>query len=78
MAPVYAAGGYRAVVVVFVLMAAAAAALMWHAVVRATNAIGAATFAWAAVVATTPFLFNSFAIYPEIPAALAVGDGADA
>ena len=52
-------------------MAALASALMWHAVVRATNAIGAATFAWAAVVATTPFLFNSFAIYPEIPAALA-------
>ncbi len=71
MAPVYAAGGYRAVVLVFVLMAAMAAALMWHAVVRATNAIGAATFAWAAIAATTPFLFNSFAIYPEIPAALA-------
>ena len=72
IAPVYALGGYPAVVALFVLMAAAAAALMWHAVVRATNAIGAATFGWAAVAATTPFLYNSFAIYPEVPAALAV------
>lgn len=72
IAPVYAAGGYRAVVGFFVLMAAAAAALMWHAVVRATNAIGAATFAWAAIAVTTPFLYNSFAVYPEIPAALTV------
>ena len=71
IAPVLAVGGYRAVVVLFILMAALASALMWHAVVRATNAIGAATFAWATVVATTPFLFNSFAVYPEIPAALA-------
>ena len=32
---------------------------------------------WAAVVATTPFLYNSFAIYPEIPAALAAVIGAE-
>jgi hypothetical protein len=72
MAPIYAAGGYRAVVVVFVVMAALAAALMWRTTLRATNGIGAATFACAAVVATAPFLFNAFAIYPEVPAALAV------
>ena len=71
IAPILGIGGYRAVVVIFILLAAVASALMWHAVVRATNAIGAATFAWAAIVATTPFLFNSFAIYPEVPAALA-------
>jgi hypothetical protein len=75
IAPIYAAGGYRAVVVVFVLMAAVAAALMWRATLHATNGLGAATFAWAAVVATSPFLFNAFAIYPEIPAALAVAVG---
>jgi hypothetical protein len=72
MAPIYAAGGYRAVVAVFVLMAAAAAALMWRTTLAATNALGATTFAWGAIVATSPFLFNAFAIYPEIPAALAV------
>ena len=72
MAPVYAAGGYRAVVVAFILMAGLAAAIMWRTTLAATNALGATTFAWAAVVATTPFFFNAFAIYPEVPAALAV------
>jgi hypothetical protein len=71
IAPALGIGGYRAVILMFIALAAVASALMWHAVVRATNAIGAATFAWASIVATTPFLFNSFAIYPEIPAALA-------
>ncbi|HXG90728.1 MAG TPA: hypothetical protein VNJ02_20605, partial [Vicinamibacterales bacterium] len=72
MAPVYAAGGYSAVVAATVIIAAFAAALMWLAMVGITNAVGAATFAWAAVVFTTPFLYNSFAVYPEITAALAV------
>jgi hypothetical protein len=72
MAPIYAAGGYAGVVVAMVLMAAAAAALMWVVVVRATAAVGAATFAWAAIVLTAPFLFNSFTVYPEVAAALAV------
>ena len=72
IAPIYAVGGYHAVVFAFVVMASLAAALMWHTVVRVTNAAGAATFAWAAVVATAPFLYNSFAVYPEIPAAVAV------
>jgi hypothetical protein len=71
MAPIYAAGGYRGVVMAFVLMAGIAAALMWRTTLRSTNALGAATFGWAAVIATSPFLFNAFAVYPEIPAALA-------
>jgi hypothetical protein len=71
MAPVYALGGYRAVVFAILLMAAMAAGLMWRHVVAATNAAGAATFAWAAIVFTAPFLFNAFAVYPEIAAALA-------
>jgi hypothetical protein len=72
IAPVYGAGGYHGVVGAFVLMAALAASVMWWSTTRLTNHLGAATFGWAAVVATSPFLFNSFAIYPEIPAALAV------
>ena len=72
MAPVYAAGGYPAVVAAFVIMASVGAALMWLAIVSFSGSTGAATFAWVAVALTTPFLFNSFAIYPEIPAALAV------
>ena len=72
IAPLYAAGGYRAVVFAFVMMAGLAAALMWTVVLRATHAAGAATFGVAAVAATSPFLFNAFAVYPEIPAALVV------
>jgi hypothetical protein len=72
IAPVYGLGGYPAVVLAFVLIAAVAAALMWYAVVAATNSAGGATFALAAIVGTSPFLLNTFAVYPEIPAALAV------
>ena len=72
IAPIFAAGGYPTTVFAFVLMAAFATALMWRTTVRITNAVGAATFGWVSVIATAPFLFNSFAIYPEIPAAVAV------
>lgn len=72
MAPVYAAGGYRAVVVALVAMAALAAALAWRWVAAITGAPAAATFAWAAVVTSAPFVFNTFTVYPEMAAALAV------
>ena len=72
MTPVYAAGGYRAVVWALILMAAIAAAGAWSWTMRSTNAAGAATFGWAAVACSAPFLFNTFTVYPEIPAALAV------
>ena len=36
------------------------------------NAPGAATFAWAAIALSAPFMFNTFTVYPEIAAALAV------
>jgi hypothetical protein len=72
MAPVYAAGGYRGVVVALIVMAAIAAALSWRWVATVTGAPRAATFAWAAIVTSTPFLFNTFTVYPEIAAALAV------
>jgi hypothetical protein len=72
IAPVYAAGGYRLVVLLLVVTAAIAAALMWRSVLRITNAASPATFAWAAIACTTPFLYNTFTVYPEIAAALAV------
>lgn len=72
MAPVYAAGGYQAVMAVLILMAAAAASLAWWWTMGALNAPGAATFAWAAIACSAPFLFNTFTVYPEIVAALAV------
>ncbi len=72
LAPVYAAGGYRAVVALLILLAATAAAVTWRWTLGRLNAPGAATFAWAAIAATAPFLFNTFTVYPEIVAALAV------
>ena len=72
MAPVYAAGGYAAVVWMLILMAAAAAAIAWWWTMATVNTAGAATFAWAAIAGTAPFLFNTFTVYPEIAAALAV------
>lgn len=72
LAPVYALGGYRAVLLALIAMAAAAAGLMWRAAAAATGSRGAATFAWAVIAGSAPFLFNSFTVYPEIGAALAV------
>jgi hypothetical protein len=72
LAPIYALGGYKGCVLAIVLMGAAAAAIGWRWSLAASNAPGAATFAWAAVAVTAPFMFNTFTIYPEVPAALAV------
>jgi len=72
MAPIYAAGGYQAVVWALIFMAALAAAIAWRWTVATLNAPGAATFAWAAIAFSAPFLFNTFTVYPEIAAALAV------
>jgi hypothetical protein len=72
MAPVYGAGGYPAVVLVLILMGATAAAIAWWWTMGAVNTAGAATFAWAAIAGSAPFLFNTFTVYPEIAAALAV------
>jgi hypothetical protein len=71
-APAFALGGYHAVVAMLVVMAALAAALLWQWAREITGSVRAATFAWAATALTAPFLFNSFTVYPEIPAALAV------
>lgn len=70
--PAFAAAGYRGVVAMLVAMAALAAALLWRWIRETTGSADAATFAWAAVALTTPYLFNLFTVYPEIPGALAV------
>lgn len=72
MAPVYGLGGYQAVVLVLILMGATAAAIAWWWTMAVVNTAGAATFAWAAIAGSAPFLFNTFTVYPEIAAALAV------
>ncbi len=70
--PFFALAGYPGVVGFLVLAAAAAAVLMWRWAKRTTGSAGAATFAWAIVCLGAPYLVNSFTVYPEIPAALAV------
>jgi len=70
--PAFAIAGYRGVVAMVVLMAGLAATLIWTWARDTSGSASAATFAWAATALTTPFLFNSFTIYPEIPGALAV------
>lgn len=70
--PAFAIAGYWGVVVMLILMAALAATLLWVRAREITGSTEAATFAWAAAALTTPFLFNSFTVYPEIPGALAV------
>jgi hypothetical protein len=72
MAPVYGAAGYRGVVAALILMAAVAMAIAWRWTVATLNAPGAATFAWASIALTAPFLLNTFTVYPEIAAGLAV------
>ena len=42
---------------------------------RPRRALGTTTLAWAAIVFSAPFLINTFTIYPEVPAGLAVAVG---
>jgi hypothetical protein len=72
LAPAYAIGGYRGIVAALIAMAACAAALAWRWVAAATGSGAAATFAWAAAALSAPYLFNTFTVYPEIAASLAV------
>ena len=72
MAPVYGVAGYRGVVTALMLLAAIAAAIAWRWTVATLHAPGAATFAWAAIALTAPYFLNTFTVYPEIAAALAV------
>jgi hypothetical protein len=66
IAPVYALGGYRAVVLALVLVGALAAAAMWRFTRDLTGSAMSATIAWIAVVFSVPFVFNSMSVYPEI------------
>ena len=70
--PAFAIAGYRGVVWMLILLAAGTAALLWRWMLVLLGSAAAATFAWAAVCLTAPFVFNSFTVYPEMPAALCV------
>jgi hypothetical protein len=72
VAPAYALGGYPAVVWFLMGIAAVTAALLWLWTLTLTGSAGAATFGWAAVSLSGPYVFNSFTVYPEITAGLCV------
>lgn len=72
VAPAFAIAGYAGVVAFLVLISAAIATLVWWRAFDLTQSTGAATFGWAATCLTSPFLFNAFAVYPEIAAAACV------
>ena len=72
LAPVYALAGYQGSVWFLIALGALALAIAWRWTVATLNAPGAATFAWAAIALSAPFTFNTFTVYPEIAAAVAV------
>ncbi|HTV00150.1 MAG TPA: hypothetical protein VMF13_06415, partial [Luteitalea sp.] len=72
MTPVYAAGGYDLVVKALVLLAAVAMTSAWRLAWAVTGSASSATLAWAALALGAPWIFNTFAVYPEVPAACAV------
>ncbi len=71
-APVFALSGYHGVVWMLVALTATIAAMMWRWTLAHTASPEAATLAWAAIFLSPPLLFTSIAVYPDIPAALAV------
>jgi hypothetical protein len=72
LAPAYGLAGYRGVVWMLAAAAALAAALMWRWMARLAGSRASATFAWFAAALSAPYLLNSFTVYPEIIAGLAV------
>ncbi|HEY8551023.1 MAG TPA: hypothetical protein VIL35_13790 [Vicinamibacterales bacterium] len=71
LAPIYALGRYPLVVVFLVLVATLAATLAWRIAARLIDR-RSATFGWLACAFTAPWIYNSFAVYPEVPAGLCV------
>jgi hypothetical protein len=72
LAPVYALGGYTAVVIALTACGGVAAAAAWAALRRDYRFRAGAWMAWAAVALSAPFVANSATVYPEIVAALCV------
>ena len=72
VAPAFRLDGYRGASLTIVAAGVAASMLLWSFLRGLTGAPGAAAFGWLAVVTSAPFVLHAFAIYPEVPAALAV------
>lgn len=65
LVPLFAVGGYRAVVVWIAVMVAIGTALIWKAGHLLTGDTGAAWFGWAVVALTAPVVMYGSLIYPD-------------
>jgi hypothetical protein len=65
VAPAFAILGYPGVVVFLSMVAAIGSMLLWQSAYQLTGSRDAAWFGWAAGALTVPFLFQTFAIYPD-------------
>ncbi len=63
--PAFALAGYHGVVVFLILVAAMTAGLLWWLAWRVSASASAAWFGWAAVVLSTPWLLETFTVYPD-------------
>jgi hypothetical protein len=72
VAPAFARWGYQGAAVTMLVVASLVGLLLWHALHRLTGSGAAATFGWLAIASSAPFVLHGFAIYPEVPASLAV------
>ena len=75
VAPVFAIGGYPAVVIFLLCLSAVGAGLAWELARRVTGRTDAAWFGWAAIVFSPTVALNAFTVYPDGPAALVVLTG---
>jgi hypothetical protein len=72
VAPGFQLAGYHGATLTIALIGVAASVLLWQFLYAATGGAGAATFGTLSVVTSAPFVLHGFAVYPEIPASLAV------
>lgn len=70
--PAFALAGYPGAVAMMILIAAVTAALTWHLAFRLSQNAMSAWVAVGSIVATTPYFFHTFTIYPEIIGGLLV------
>lgn len=76
VAPLFQLFGYTGARMMIVLLTSIGAMLIWRLSWRATDSAQAAWFAWAAVVLSPTFAFQSFAVFPDGPGLMAVSAGA--
>lgn len=76
VAPVFAVAGYPGTVLLLLVISALGSALAWHLAWLVTGRADAAWFGWAAVTLSATWIFHSFTVYPDGPAAVLVLTGA--